>query len=168
MCGLLIYTDEAVGKTALTIRFVQYHFCEEYEPTIEDSYEKIMAMDGTPCCFRIVDTGGIMQYAATRDHYIRNAKGFMCVFAVDDPKSFENIEIYKQQIHRPKKNVKVPIMSKLPLHCFLLLNHTDIHLTVVASKMDMLFHRVNAIKQNYMASIITCCIEKRQQKLVVV
>lgn len=35
-----------VGKSALTIYFVQRHFIEEYDPTIEDSYRKQMTIPG--------------------------------------------------------------------------------------------------------------------------
>ena len=37
-----------VGKSAITIRFVQDAFVEEYDPTIEDSYRKQLVVKGIP------------------------------------------------------------------------------------------------------------------------
>ena len=31
-----------VGKSAITVQFIQNHFVEEYDPTIEDSYRKVI------------------------------------------------------------------------------------------------------------------------------
>lgn len=37
-----------VGKSSITIRFIQNHFVDEYDPTIEDSYRKQMVIKGIP------------------------------------------------------------------------------------------------------------------------
>lgn len=35
-----------VGKSAITIQFMQNHFVDEYDPTIEDSYRKQVTLSG--------------------------------------------------------------------------------------------------------------------------
>jgi small GTP-binding protein len=47
-----------VGKSALTVRFIQGNFVEKYDPTIEDSYRKQVAVDGVACLLDIMDTAG--------------------------------------------------------------------------------------------------------------
>ncbi|KAM9965776.1 hypothetical protein ACTFIR_005950 [Dictyostelium discoideum] len=37
-----------VGKSAIIIQFIQNHFVEEYDPTIEDSYRKQVSISGLP------------------------------------------------------------------------------------------------------------------------
>ena len=47
-----------VGKSALTVQFVQGIFVEKYDPTIEDSYRKQVEVDGQQCMLEILDTAG--------------------------------------------------------------------------------------------------------------
>jgi len=42
--ALIIYTlIPGVGKSALTIQFIQSHFVDEYDPTIEGEFKKNLA-----------------------------------------------------------------------------------------------------------------------------
>merc|ERR1711862_413080 len=60
----------AGGKSALTVRFIQGNFVEKYDPTIEDSYRKLVAVDGVACLLDIMDTAGQEEYSALRDQYM--------------------------------------------------------------------------------------------------
>ena len=42
----VVVGDGGVGKSALTIQFLQNEFLEDYDPTIEDSYRKQAVIDG--------------------------------------------------------------------------------------------------------------------------
>lgn len=42
---LVVVGGGGVGKSALTIQFIQNHFVDEYDPTIEDSYRKQCMID---------------------------------------------------------------------------------------------------------------------------
>merc|ERR1711991_711156 len=72
-----ILGDGGVGKSALTIQFVQNHFIEEYDPTIEDSYRKQVTIDHETCLLDILDTAGQEEYSAMRDQYMRTGEGFL-------------------------------------------------------------------------------------------
>lgn len=50
-----------VGKSSLTVRFVHSMFVEKYDPTIEDSYRKIVTVDGVTVTCNIMDTAGTEQ-----------------------------------------------------------------------------------------------------------
>ena len=43
---------------------------------------------------------------------MRTGEGFLCVFAVDNMKSFEDAESYRAQIRRVKDSDDVPIIRK--------------------------------------------------------
>ena len=42
---LVVVGGGGVGKSALTIQFIQSHFVSDYDPTIEDSYTKQCVID---------------------------------------------------------------------------------------------------------------------------
>lgn len=57
ICKLAVVGAGGVGKSAITIQFVQNLFVE-YDPTIEDSYIKHTIVDGIPVFLEIMDTAG--------------------------------------------------------------------------------------------------------------
>ncbi|KAB5525961.1 hypothetical protein PHYPO_G00146240 [Pangasianodon hypophthalmus] len=86
------------------------HFVDEYDPTIEDSYRKQVVIDGETCLLDILDTAGQEEYSAMRDQYMRTGEGFLCVFAINNTKSFEDIHQYREQIKRVKDSDDVPMV----------------------------------------------------------
>lgn len=55
---LVVLGSGGVGKSTLTVRFVQGVFIEKYDPTIEDSYRKKVEIDNEQCILEILDTAG--------------------------------------------------------------------------------------------------------------
>lgn len=56
--SILVLGSGGVGKSALTVQFVQGIFVEKYDPTIEDSYRKQVEVEGQQCMLEILDTAG--------------------------------------------------------------------------------------------------------------
>ena len=96
---------------------------DEYDPTIEDSYRKQVVIDGETCLLDILDTAGQEEYSAMRDQYMRTGEGFLLVFAVNNAKSFEDIESYKEQIKRVKDADEVRIKLRKLSNCKSLQKH---------------------------------------------
>ncbi|XP_064816412.1 GTPase HRas-like isoform X3 [Oncorhynchus masou masou] len=107
---LVVVGAGGVGKSALTIQLIQNHFVDEYDPTIEDSYRKQVVIDGETCLLDILDTAGQEEYSAMRDQYMRTGEGFLCVFAINNIKSFEDVHLYREQINRVKDSDSVPMV----------------------------------------------------------
>uniref|UniRef100_A0A0K0G0S3 Ras protein let-60 (inferred by orthology to a C. elegans protein) n=2 Tax=Strongyloides TaxID=6247 RepID=A0A0K0G0S3_STRVS len=107
---LVVVGDGGVGKSALTLRLIQNHFVEEYDPTIEDSYRKQVVIEGNTCLLDILDTAGQEEYSAMRDQYMRGGDGFLLVFAVNDTNSFQSIAAFRDQIMRCKDSDDVPMV----------------------------------------------------------
>ncbi|KAH0621016.1 hypothetical protein JD844_022006 [Phrynosoma platyrhinos] len=76
----------------------------------QDSYRKQVVIDGETCLLDILDTAGQEEYSAMRDQYMRTGEGFLCVFAINNTKSFEDIHQYREQIKRVKDSDDVPMV----------------------------------------------------------
>ncbi|NWS12078.1 RASK GTPase, partial [Pachyramphus minor] len=109
---LVVVGAGGVGKSALTIQLIQNHFVDEYDPTIEvnNFISKQVVIDGETCLLDILDTAGQEEYSAMRDQYMRTGEGFLCVFAINNTKSFEDIHHYREQIKRVKDSEDVPMV----------------------------------------------------------
>ncbi|KAJ3128881.1 Ras GTPase [Nowakowskiella sp. JEL0407] len=66
---LVVVGGGGVGKSALTIQFIQSQFVDEYDPTIEDSYRKQCAVDDEVALLDVLDTAGQEEYSAMRGFY---------------------------------------------------------------------------------------------------
>jgi len=107
---LVVLGSGGVGKSALTVQFVQGIFVEKYDPTIEDSYRKQVEVDGAQCMLEILDTAGTEQFTAMRDLYMKNGQGFVLVYSITAQSTFGDLEDLHEQIHRVKDTDKVPMV----------------------------------------------------------
>ncbi|XP_046500012.1 ras-like protein 1 [Equus quagga] len=73
-----------------------------------DSYRKQVVIDGETCLLDILDTAGQEECSALRDQYMRTGEGFLCVFAINNTKSFEDIHQYREQIKQVKDSMTCP------------------------------------------------------------
>ncbi|KAI9357203.1 ras-like protein 1, partial [Pilaira anomala] len=107
---LVMVGGGGVGKSALTIQFIQSHFVDEYDPTIEDSYRKQCVIDEETALLDVLDTAGQEEYSAMREQYMRNGEGFLLVYSITSRMSFEEIETFHQQICRVKDKDRFPMV----------------------------------------------------------
>lgn len=107
---LVVLGTGGVGKSALTVQFVQNIFVERYDPTIEDSYRKQVEVDGKQCVLEILDTAGTEQFAAMRDLYMKNGMGFLLVYSITSQATFGDLQEIREQILRVKDTDDVPMV----------------------------------------------------------
>ncbi|XP_064632002.1 ras-related protein Rap1 isoform X2 [Lineus longissimus] len=99
---LVVLGSGGVGKSAMTVQFVQGIFVEKYDPTIEDSYRKQVEIDGQQCMLEILDTAGTEQFTAMRDLYMKNGQGFLLVYSITAQSTFNDLQDLREQILRVK------------------------------------------------------------------
>jgi len=88
----------SVGKSAMTLQYVQGVFVTDYDPTIEDAYRKNTAVDGQPCLLDILDTAGQEDYTALRSTWMRERDGFILVFSVTERSTFDDLQSFYDQL----------------------------------------------------------------------
>jgi small GTP-binding protein len=100
--NIVILGAGAVGKSAITIRMTQDIWQCDYNPTIEDNYGVTMEIDGQQESLDILDTAGQEQFAALRDHWIREAKGILLVYTICSKRTLDHCGFLYKKITRQK------------------------------------------------------------------
>eukprot|EP01084_Bolivina_argentea_P063803 116407_1 len=97
---IVVLGNGGVGKSALVIRLVTDNFLEEYDPTIEDSYRKIININGQQILCDVLDTAGREEFSSMEDQWIREGSFFLLCFAVNNNYTFEEIILKRERILR--------------------------------------------------------------------
>ena len=105
---IVVLGSGGVGKSAITVQFVQGIFVEKYDPTIEDSYRKMVEVDGNQFMLEILDTAGTEQFTAMRDLYMKNGQGFVLAYSIIAQSTFNDIPELRDQIVRVKDTESIP------------------------------------------------------------
>ncbi|KAL7712416.1 small monomeric GTPase [Entamoeba marina] len=107
---IIIIGEGSVGKSALCLQFVREIFSTEYNPTIEDTYNKSIKVDGQTVSFNLIDTAGQEEYVALREQYFLKGDGFVLVYSIDNKTSFTAIANHKESISAIRPNDNVALM----------------------------------------------------------
>ncbi|KAJ3754634.1 small GTPase superfamily [Lentinula raphanica] len=161
-----------VGKSALTVRFIQGVFLENYDPTIEEEYRRSISVDGIPTTVRrfpsflhsaqitlsihhstvleVLDTAGAEQFTSLNEVYIKAGKGFVLVFSLTQEASLKEVDHLRKQIYRIKgESGPIPIVvvgTKLDL-----VNEREVHrntIQALASRWNLPFYETSS-KRNW-------------------
>lgn len=93
----------AVGKTCLTVQFVQRCYYDKYDPTVEDSYRVQREIDDRQVMFDILDTGsGYAGFIVTDDLSVKNSDGFILVYSVTSQRTLSDLPYFREMILRVK------------------------------------------------------------------
>jgi len=102
--------DGGVGKSALTLQYVQHNFIDYHDPTIEDAYQQRTVIDGHPCLLDILDTAGQVEFTAMREQYMRCGEGFIICYSITDRHSFNEALEYRNLITKVRVTEDVPVI----------------------------------------------------------
>ncbi|KAL7270812.1 Ras-related protein rsr1 [Rhizina undulata] len=108
--NIVVLGAGGVGKSCLTAQFVQNIWIESYDPTIEDSYRKVIEVDGRSCVLEILDTAGTEQFTAMREIYMKTGQGFLLVYSITSLSSYAELSDLRDQILRIKEADHVPLV----------------------------------------------------------
>ncbi|KAJ3450729.1 ras-like protein rasb [Anaeramoeba flamelloides] len=105
---IVVIGGGGVGKSAMTIRFLQNFFVTDYDPTIEETYRKQITVDNKTVLLDVLDTAGQEEYSAMREQYMETGDGFLIVYSMVDNASFEEIPELYQLVLRVKDAESFP------------------------------------------------------------
>ncbi|KKK15970.1 Rheb small monomeric GTPase RhbA [Aspergillus rambellii] len=86
---IAIVGSRSVGKSSLTVRFVEHHFVESYYPTIENTFSRIIKYNGQDFATEIVDTAGQDEYSILNSKHFIGIHGYIIVYSVASRQSFD-------------------------------------------------------------------------------
>ncbi|CAO2582246.1 Ras-related protein Rap-1b-like protein [Lemmus lemmus] len=113
---LVVLGSGGVGKSALTVQFVQGIFVEKYDPTIEDSYRKVpMILVGNKCDLEDERVVGKEQGQNLARQWNN------CAFLESSAKSKINVnEIFYDLVRQINRKTPVPGKARKKSSCQLL------------------------------------------------
>jgi len=90
--------SRSVGKSSLTVQFVEGHFVETYYPTIENTFSKSIRYKGQDFNTEIIDTAGQDEYSILQSKHFIGIHGYMLVYSVGSKQSFEMVRVIRDEI----------------------------------------------------------------------
>lgn len=139
-----------VGKTTLTVRFVEQHFVESYYPTIENEFTKIIQFKGNTYTLEILDTAGQDEFSLLNAKSLIGVKGIVLCYSVSNRSSFELVPVVWDKL--------VDQLGRDDLPCIVVANKIDVR--------DSSGNYVTAQEGRHMAQSIGSCDGKLQAGFV--
>jgi len=99
----------SVGKSSLTIQFVEGQFVDSYEPTIENTFNKTIKVRGQEYQLVLVDTAGQDEYSIFPTQYSMDIHGYVLVYSITDPRSLEVVQVIYDKLLDMTGKINVPI-----------------------------------------------------------
>ncbi|KAJ6271924.1 hypothetical protein PSV08DRAFT_370020 [Bipolaris maydis] len=95
---IAIVGSRAVGKSSMTVQFVDGHFVDSYYPTIENTFSKMIKYKNQDYATEIIDTAGQDEYSILNSKHFIGIHGYMIVYSVASKQSFEMARIIRDKI----------------------------------------------------------------------
>ncbi|GFS96315.1 GTP-binding protein Rheb homolog [Nephila pilipes] len=109
----------SVGKSSLTIQYVEARFVDSYEPTIENTFTKTTKVNGQEYFIKLVDTAGQDEFSIFPQSYSMDIHGYVLVYSITSERSFEIVKSIHHRLLDMTGKVQVPIVlvgNKVDLH----------------------------------------------------
>ena len=105
---IVVVGAPTVGKSSVSIQFVQREFITYYDPTIMEAYRRQEVIGHETVMLDIIDTAGQDEFVTMMHPYFRKADGFLFVFSVVNRETFQHLVIIRDEVLRVKDTKSVP------------------------------------------------------------
>ncbi|RLV89842.1 GTP-binding protein rhb1 [Spathaspora sp. JA1] len=107
---IAVVGSRSVGKSSMTVRFVEDHFVESYYPTIENQFSKNIKYNNQDYAIEILDTAGQDEFSIMNEKHLVGIHGYLLVYSVTSRQSFELIEFIRDKILNSIGNEDLPMI----------------------------------------------------------
>jgi Ras family protein len=107
---IAVMGSRSVGKSSLAIQFVQGQFVDSYDPTIENTFTKVLKYKGQEYEVLVVDTAGQDEYSIFPTQYSIDIDGYVLVYSIDSEQSFDVVQIIYDKLIDLLGNSNVPLI----------------------------------------------------------
>lgn len=87
-----------VGKSSMTVKYVEDHFVESYYPTIENNFSKQITYKNQNYTIEILDTAGQDEFLIMNEKHLIGIHGYLLVYSVTLWQLFELVEVIRDKI----------------------------------------------------------------------
>ena len=94
--NIIVMGDAKCGKSSIILQYVKHIFLKVYDPTVEDYYRRRVKYKGNSYMLTITDTSGTIDLID--DKILQNADGFIFVYDVSHPQSFDSVYGFYQKV----------------------------------------------------------------------
>ncbi|KAJ6252563.1 ras-like protein [Anaeramoeba flamelloides] len=95
--SVVLFGGGSVGKSCLLIQYLQGRFVAEYDPTVAESYSKMMVFENDPISIKLFDTAGQGEFQKLQENHFFTSEGFLLLFSLTSNSSFlEIVNIHKR------------------------------------------------------------------------
>ncbi|RZC39150.1 GTP-binding protein Rheb [Asbolus verrucosus] len=115
----------SVGKSSLSIQFVDGQFVDSYDPTIENTFTKTVRINSQDYELTLVDTAGQDELTLFPSQYSIDVHGYVLVYSITDIRSFEVVGTIFHKLQDLNGKIQVPVV--------LVGNKTDLHMERIIS-----------------------------------
>ncbi|KAJ5069995.1 ras gtpase [Anaeramoeba ignava] len=93
---------QGVGKSTITMRFIDERFIEDYDPILIDEYRKKKDFNDKKIILSILDTASSEETIYNIRSWAKYCDSFVLVYSIDDKNTFNEILTYDQIIQNVK------------------------------------------------------------------
>lgn len=98
----------SVGKSALSIRYTQKVFIDEYLPSFENLFKKEITIGKEHVEIDILDSSGMDELVVMRPTWFKEREAFLLVFAINDKDSFNALTAFRDQLISFRQGITAP------------------------------------------------------------
>ncbi|KAK9352599.1 small GTPase superfamily [Lipomyces doorenjongii] len=107
---IAVVGSRAVGKSSMTVQFVEEHFVESYYPTIENQFSKIIRYKGQDYATEILDTAGQDEFSIMNQKHSIGVHGYVLVYSITSSSSFDMIRVIRDKILNNTGTESIPMV----------------------------------------------------------